>query len=375
MKKVALITLWSMPNYGSALQAYATQVILERCGYSCDVIYYVYPNEYHYNLGRYKPSIIEKFKTWISKTFRISAYGKITDSLALFTSKELHLTRKFYSYDDLCKYNWNPYDAVIVGSDQVWNYKYVLGDKSFILGFVPDKIKKISIASSFGNSDIPTSYIDLYQKYLSRLEAISVRENGGIKILKELNINRNNAILLDPTLMLSPKDYAPLYNTYNDNYKEEKYILLYGQYYAFEPRPYIFELCKYMAKKYNTKIIALEGMPYGESLRLYPEYIDKCGVHINEFFQIFKNAFMVVTSSFHGTAFAINYGRPLISIIPGTGDDRQLSLLKNLGIEKCAITVNTNYDKIDPFYDVDYVKTKLNEIANSNIEWICNNLK
>ena len=375
MKRVALITLWSMPNYGSAFQAYATQVILERCGYKCDVVYYVYPNEYHYKIKWNKPSRIMMLKSWISKTFRLSPVGKIRNSLEKFNSGELNLTRKFYSYEELCHFDWSQYDAVIVGSDQVWNYKYVLGDKAFLLGFVPDCVQKLSIASSFGNSEIPETYFSLYKKYLSRFDAISVREHGGIGILKELNISKNNAVLLDPTLLLTPDDYLPIHENYQDKYAGERYILLYGQYYAFEPRPYIFEVCRYMAKKYDAIIIALEGMPSREYAKAYPEIIDKCGVSVNEFFQLFKNAFAVVTSSFHGTAFAVNYGKPLVSIIPGNGDDRQSSLLKDLGIESCAITVQTEFGKIDPFYDAGRVNGILRGLADKYIKWICESIK
>lgn len=99
--------------------------------------------------------------------------------------------------------------------------------------------------------------------------------------------------------------------------------------YAFEPRPYIFDVLKYLKEQEDYDIIVLEGYtPITKACGL--NMINKTDSSISEFIDLFANADVVVTSSFHGTAFAVNFGIPVISIVPGDkGDDRQSSLLIN----------------------------------------------
>lgn len=113
----------------------------------------------------------------------------------------------------------------------------------------------------------------------------------------------------------------------------ESYILLYMWCYAFEPRPKIFEALRYWQQKMGCKIVALEGYSDCQCENaLNLEIADATDSSITDFLHYFANASLVVTSSFHGTAFAVNYGIPLISVIPEGGDDRQFSLLEKLGL-------------------------------------------
>ena len=131
---------------------------------------------------------------------------------------------------------------------------------------------------------------------------------------------RNSQLVLDPTLLLSANQWDVLRKK---SLKSEKYILLYLLRYAFEPCPYIYDVLKYYQDKLQCKIIALEGYeghdPYVKNLKIE----DATESTISEFLDYFAQASLVVTSSFHGTAFALNYGVPLLSITPTNGDDRQ----------------------------------------------------
>ena len=80
---------------------------------------------------------------------------------------------------------------------------------------------------------------------------------------------------------------------------------------------------------------------------------------------------MVITSSFHGTAFALNFGKPLVSIIPNDkGDDRQSTLLTTLGLEQCVIPIGTDLQRIFPIYDTSSEQCKLNMKRVKSINWI-----
>ena len=95
---------------------------------------------------------------------------------------------------------------------------------------------------------------------------------------------------------------------------------------------------------------------------------------ISDFLQLFANASLVVTSSFHGTAFALNYGRPLVSITPGGGDDRQGTLLQKLSLEKCNYPMGGNID-LCPFYDINEEQMRLQEFRDDSLSWIAIALK
>ena len=276
--------------------------------------------------------------------------------------------------DELKKENWNNYHAVVVGSDQVWNARFTLADSVFMLSFLPDETRRISIASSFSMKSLPVDIREKYHKNLERFDAISVREKNGIDIItKELELNSSPEVILDPTLLLSKEDWMNLVPR-SKFIKKKKYILLYMLTYAFEPRPYIFEVLKYMQNKYGYEIIALEGYtPSANAEGVIME--DKTDANISEFIDLFANADMVVTSSFHGTAFAVNFGIPLISIVPdGNEDDRQSTLLEKLELNHCMATAKKTIEAIKPEYNVLSMNEKLIELRERSVEWISEKL-
>ncbi|MBQ8543010.1 MAG: polysaccharide pyruvyl transferase family protein [Bacteroidaceae bacterium] len=366
MKKVGLITIYHVPNYGSVLQTYATQTLLEKLGCKCNIINYKYPNEYHYSLGRPKQSI----KSKIGSLLGLSAGHRKANKLEAFKKKHFNFTKLYSHLNELKTANWEGYDMFVVGSDQVWKSKFTLGDTAFLLSFVPDYKKRVSIASSFATSSVPEEYRETYKRELEKFNAISVRENNGISIIKdELKLNKDVQVVLDPTLLLSKEDWlsAVPRSTFK---KKKKYILLYMLTYAFEPRPYIFEVLKQLQSQEDYDIIALEGYTPKERANGI-EMINKADSSIPEFIDLFANADVVVTSSFHGTAFAVNFGIPLISIVPGDkGDDRQSSFLKNVGLNGCIATAGTAIDNINYRYAPKKAEENLAELRRKSIEWI-----
>lgn len=365
-KRVGLITIYHVPNYGSVLQTYATQILLEKLGYECDVINYKYPNEYHYSLGRPKRSL----KSKIGRLLGLSASHRKAKKLECFKRKHFNFTKLYSHLNELKKANWDKYDIFVVGSDQVWKSKYTLGDTAFLLSFVPDNKKRISIASSFATNSVPTEYRERYRKHLEKFNAISVRESNGVDIIKnELNLQCPTEVVLDPTLLLSKEEWLDIVPRSSFK-KKKKYILLYMLTYAFEPRPYIFEVIKHLQTLDDYEVIALEGYtPKEQALGI--EMRDKSDSSIPEFIDLFANADVVVTSSFHGTAFAVNFGIPLVSIVPGDkGDDRQSSLLKAIDLDCCIANTQKEIKSIEYIYDKYKSLKNLESLRNKSIDWI-----
>lgn len=372
MKKIGLTTIYSVPNYGSVLQTYATQEVFKKIGFECYIIKYKYPNNWHYKQkGFTRPS----FKSKVALFLGLRPNHRKQKKLEKFKDKFFNFTREYKSLSELESENWNDYFAVVVGSDQVWNSRFLKGDSAFMLSYVPDNIKKISIASSFASKYIPEEYKEKYKQFLSRFNAFSVRERNGIEIInKQLEINNEVQVLLDPTLLLSKEDWLNLIPRSKFK-KVSKYILFYMLDYAFDPKPYIFEVVSYFAKKYGYDVIALEG--YKDLKDDYGiEMINKTDSSINEFIDLFANADLVITSSFHGTAFSVNFGKPVISIIPDDkGDDRLSNLLNTLNLKQCIIPIKTKIEDIKPNYNIKTEQEILRDRRNESLAWIINNIK
>ena len=365
-KRVGLITIYHVPNYGSVLQTYATQVLLEKLGAECYIINYRYPNEWHYSKGRPRPS----FKSFIGHLFGILPAHRKANKLNDFKKKHFKFTKLYKSLDELRSTDWSNFDMFAVGSDQVWKAHFTLGDSAFLLSFIPEDKYRISIASSFASKNVPDKFIEKYKKHLGKFNAISVREQNGIDIIKnDLGLDYRAKVILDPTLLLSKEQWMEIVPRSNFK-KKKKYILLYMLTYAFEPRPYIFEVIKNLQSQDDYEVISLEGYtPKEQAMGI--EMIDKTDSSIPEFIDLFANADIVVTSSFHGTAFAVNFGTPLISIIPNDkGDDRQSSLLRQVGLENCIVPIGTDLKTIIPEYNKECIEKNLSAIRNNCLNWI-----
>ena len=369
MKRIGVITIYTEPNYGSALQAYATQIVLGLLGYDCKIIRYKYPNEWNLQQGYRKSSLLRKF----IRSLGLKYYHKKANRLKQFIKGNFVRTQEFKNLKDLERYNWSDnFDVVAVGSDQVWNYRYLYGDSAYMLSFLPDGFKRISIASSFACKEITSEYYDKYLKHLSKFHAFSVRESFGETILKEqLNLKQEVKVMLDPTLLLTAEQWLTAINEKPvKRLQGRKYILLYGLYYAFEPRPYIFELLKYYKEKLGYEIVALEGYTKSKDCNGL-EMIDCTDSSLYEFIYLFNHAEMVVTSSFHGTAFALNFSKPLAAVVPDNGiDDRLSSLLKLVGAENCIVEKGASFELINEVYDKHRVEEALSSLRRESLDYL-----
>ncbi len=368
MKKILLVTIFRVPNYGSVLQAFASQYILEKTGASCSILNYDHNNSRWGNShGVKKTSIKSKIGVFLG----LKSHHRKQKQLNRFIRKYFHLTRKCH---DICeiKQNLPQFDIYIIGSDQVWNTKFTNGDPVFLLDFVGDDKKCISLASSFATHNIATTYIESFVKGLAKFKKISVREENGIKILKNIGFD-SCKLLLDPTLLLSCSQWNTLLCR-KSKFRDKTYILIYMWCYAFEPRPYIFEVIRYFKEKMNCPIYVLEGYDDMKGSEI-SEIYDMTDSSIPQFLDLFSNASLVITSSFHGTAFALNFGIPLISIVPENGDDRQMSLLQKLNVQQCMLKVRENISDANPFYDKDSEQLALEELRVDSLNWIEETIK
>lgn len=325
---IKVITRHAPSNYGSLLQSIATIKVLKGLGHKCTIIDYVREDECGFKavLTRLKNK-----KGWSGNTFRRMAFialrypeEKIAEvKFGMMRKKYLRLTELCRTHDDLACLDA---DVFMTGSDQVWgptlNGYY---DSAYFLSFVRNQ-RKIAYAASFGRTDFTPSIISEYQKLLMSYSGIAVRENTALDLLKQMNIKCAGQVL-DPTLLLTADEWSK----YIKKERKDKYVLVY----QLHNNPVLSE--------YAVKFAEHVGLPL---LRISPtlHQIRRGGKFvylpdISDFLSYIKNSTYFITDSFHGTAFALNFNRQFIEILPNNKTGcRNQSILQLTGLTDRIVT-------------------------------------
>lgn len=258
----------------------------------------------------------------------ISNKGKrvaILDNLVPLKSKAARFARR---YMNLCSdfMEKNDYrianrclETFVVGSDQSWNWEWwnrIFHEhyQYMMLGFANDDKRKISYASSFGvkrgENDISDDARSLYSYYLKRFDAISVREDYGVDMCKDL-FGVQAQQVLDPVLLCDRKTWREI-SAKSQLKMEEEYLLAY----ILDVTPQKRQIVLDAAKRLNKRLIVIldwEGnyeisrkiMDVDENF-VKPEFMD--------WLAYFRHADYVITDSFHGACFSIIFEKKFAAI-------------------------------------------------------------
>ncbi len=321
MKKIGIAAVTYKDNFGSALQTYATQYSIEKLGY----------DTYIFDISGVQSVIMKRKRAFYLKRMicdpdelkyvftkalglfkRQSNDSRYADDMRIrhqmylgFNEKYLKIFDRVDSWDALTKQSATC-DKVVVGSDQIWRPSNIVG-KFFTLKFVPDNIPKVAYASSFGVSVLPNTVKKEAISFLKRFSNISVREESGKKIVKEL-INKDIPVVCDPTMLLNAEEWADIAGS--EPIYKEPYILCY----FLGDNQLHREFAQKLREATGCKIVALlhGGEVYIAKDEEYPDY-KPCDIGPAEFVNLIKNAAYVCTDSFHGTVFSILHGRKFFS--------------------------------------------------------------
>jgi len=373
MKTIGIITIHKINNYGSVLQAHALQVICNRLGFHTAIIDYTFPNKFHHNNPIEKETTSEtstREPKFIKYLFGFALYLQ-HKRIQRFVRKYLPLTPDEYHSPDELKANPPLFDIYVTGSDQLWSPKYCKGDSAFMLHFAPDSAKKISYAASMGTDAIPADFIDLYRNLLCRYSAISVREESACLPIENL-IGKRPTVVLDPTLLLD-RNY---WNSIAAPHRiiKGKYILCYYLNYSFDAFPYADDLARDIQKQTGYKIIRVARPPHRLT---YEKTGYKIGASPEDFLALVRDAEIILTTSFHGTAFAVIFGRPLFSIVKSEkdADSRQVNLLRQLKLKKSIIPMDSTMPSAnDARYDDSAAQEELAALRDHSLSFLKNAL-
>ena len=303
--KIGIITLHRTTNYGATLQAYSLWKFLTDKGHEVELIDYSsnrLGKAYNEHLYRNKFFAFNMLKAYKMKRF-LQSNVELSDKRFCTESEMLGLNSK--------------YDAVICGSDEIWNVNSsLLGfDSNFFLGFVSSSsVRKISYAPSFGSTTKLGNYKANIANALKDFSAISVRDSNSIRLVRD-QCNASSVKVLDPTFL--------------SNYKSilrrpriaKNYVLIYGGL-SVEEREYV----KQVANAENLTTIAV-GYPCKTAK------INRLDASPEEWLGLFSEARYVFTNFYHGVIFSLIFRKPFTAFSRLDKSIKIQDLLGDIGLK------------------------------------------
>ena len=370
--KIGVITYHSAYNFGSVLQAYATQDSIEKIGYSVEIVNYrmksqiKYYSMIHLNNG---------LKAFLKDLLHLPQIGKYITRKNRFEQfiEELNLTKEFNEPEEVDEAD-GMFDIFVSGSDQIWNkhsneleeseWKYMY---PYLLCFTNKK--KVSYASSIVNmKDEELTYIvDKVKKF----DKISFREKASCDRFKSLFGIESNEVL-DPTLLLNSEEWSSKIGTIPEKMINKKYILYYALEGVKKTRKIMPKLQK-MAKRKGCVLVVITPL----SCFTYSKgVINAIDAGPKEFLGWIKGAELVITNSYHGTLFSVNLGTNFYTLQEKESTDNRIKgILLKLELEKRIISDVDSilYEKEEiNFQDV---RKKLDIYRKESIEFLKKALK
>ncbi len=363
MKKIGIITLHRVVNYGSVLQTYALQEKINSLeGYKSEVIDY-YPERLtklgmlkriKSKSGLLKKSVIART---LVRAIILPSYIIRFKTFFNFLNNYVYMSSITYKSETAIS-EAKKYDIYCTGSDQVWNSGWNEKiDTPYYLKFVPDNKKKISYAASFGKKKLADWEIEETKQLLKRYSYISVREASGLTILEDMGIN--GTCVVDPTLLLNGDEWRKLSS---NKYYNEKYILVYN----LNRNKKIDKYAANLSKKTNItiKYLSYQIHEFYKRGKMY------CNPKVEDFLALIDNAQYVITDSFHATAFSLNFNTQFIIVYPGKYSTRLQSVLELTGLTN-RVAKDENDISITNL-DIDYEKVNaiIDRERQKSFEWL-----
>ena len=336
--KVAILTFHRAHNYGAVLQCYALSKALSSAGIACEVL--DYSPEYFYKMYNVFPPNHSPKTILTTYTCHILLRKMLkvrNENFERFISEKIPLSENtYYKGDDLVSI---PYDAIIVGSDQVWHNKTAKFDPVFFLSIKAFEGKrKYSYAASFGMDKLPSELFGEYRARLKGYRMMSVREESGVSILEEL-LGLTPVVSCDPTILLNADMWHQIAG--EKPLVKNDYIFLY---YVKQPKT-IREYAKTLSKKTKCRVICCSCMFSGGALKKYQYLSGKNDrrdgfltmnfLSPDQFLNLILHSKYVLCSSFHATVFSIFFHKQFLSQTvweDGKINDRVQNLLAYTGL-------------------------------------------
>lgn len=318
--RIGILTYHFAYNYGAVLQAYALCHYLRESGHDAEIINY-YPQELR-SLYSLNPFIISRKKDLITKSLKFFKCRKQYFLFNDFITSDLVCTDPIEN-DELSSLN-SKFDMFITGSDQVWNDKIVNKIEPYFLNFVSSDHYKVAYAASLGTNNISDRCKKNITRYLKEFDSISVREESAVSILKDLGIY--SQAISDPVFLLDIGEWNKLGKEIE---VPDKFLL----YYSLDYDPELDNRAEELAIMNNLEIIVIHSTC--EKKVNLKNVTFRFDVGPREFLYLVKHAQVIVTNSFHATAFGAIYHKQIVNISSSERQGRAANLVKRLNANKC----------------------------------------
>ncbi len=355
--KVGIVT-WHKGNIGGTLQAYALATTIRKYGYEPELLNLIN--------NKYEP-LIKKIRSVLFHIIYTKS-GLTRDNTYKFIKENIPESPNLL-YSELDKYSDNLM-AVICGSDQIWSCVNEV-NPFYFLQFV-DKKRRISYAPSIGLNYIKEEYQNDFIRYVSSIPYLSVRENKGAEIIHDLT-GLSPKVVLDPTLLLNKNEWLKV----ADNNTVKKYGLEHNGYilcyYLGNHRKYL-DYTKRLSQYTKKRIVyvSFKRKNFGK---------EQVICRIEEFIALVRDAYCILTDSFHGTVIPINLEKKIAvferfdDTDPMNQNSRIYSILKKIGAEDWIISpkddVTSFVKREDNYLEI---QTKLMAERESSLSYLLESL-
>ena len=322
---VGILTFHKAINYGAVLQAYALRTAVEAMGKPCAVVNYV-GEKMH---AESRPMYIARCGSVVDQLlyyYRLPMRAATVKKFEQFCRTSLNLSHEEVIGEDALRALPETWDAFITGSDQVFNYDGTGEDFNYYLEFAKGQAKKIAYAPSFGLSTVDQVHAPRVTDALQSFDALSVREELGAQIVEDL-IGKRPVQVCDPTFLISKQQWEQL--CIPPKHKKP-YVLTY----TFGSR-HLEAVAKELAEQIGGIVVninrSLPGIVGGKNVK------NAYAPGPQEFLGLIKNAEIVLTNSFHGTALSVLLEKEFYVFTnhysnSGATNNRFETLAKKLGV-------------------------------------------
>ena len=328
--KIGILTFPGSPSFGASLQMAALCWTLKKEKIDVEIINYI--NMYMLKKKHLSSSTFQRLKSSVANIFSQQGrkeFQKFEEKLPLYPKKRIHIAQK------LKKISFR-YDYLICGSDQVWNPKVTGFDLCYLLDFADNDNKKIAYAASFGLDELPDECRGAYKRELGKFHRISVREERGRDIVRDL-IGKKSDLVIDPSMLLDKEEWEQQMLPFED--LPDHYIVKF----IFNYDKTVEKWIKELSERTGFQVLTIGG----SALSRFQKELFTGAIGPQKWLYIIKNADYVVTDSFHGAAFSIIFEKQFFVSLSSSTNSRLITLCNNFGLNARILPCKAWDDQID----------------------------
>ena len=341
MKKIGTVSYniyGNFTNYGSALQTWALHHAIRGLGYSPVLIDYcpdVLSDKDPLNPYKSMWDKDDESKRMVELSMpaiRIN-YEKFD---RFYHDCFLRTTRKYGSDNFNSVMIDEELDGFVCGSDTIFCPDEFGFDDGYYANYTVMQGKSVSYAASFGDLSLSDMICQTLNKRIMNFKALGIRENKMIPYLKK-HTHAPVERTIDPTLLLTEAEYKPLVS---DNQIREDYLLLYSRRYSPKMEAYAEKL----ARETGCRIVEISL----RAINADRGHIMRYDAGVEEFLALIRNAQYIITNSFHGAIFSVQFRRPFVIFSREQCDNKIEELLDLFGIsDRMLFTGEEHIEEID----------------------------